>query len=580
MEAAVLLGLIGTGYLVNKSNEEGQPQEVNINRQINFPNGDNIYNSEEIDKNEKMIQSKLESNYEEAQNKHSKLVNPLDPKRNLSFPQKDFKEGYDNLTYSNATGGYICQDDFLTNDQGVSVAPYFAGSGPNINFDDTRALSRTQGGEDFYQNKREVETMFCPQRNLGNVHGGNFRGDESSYNQSMYVTSERPFEQEIVGPIDIKSGFNGDVYRAIAEKRGVDNLRTANNPKLNFEGKILSGKSISKRGEEGEVFQHNPEKFYQNSPDRYFTTVGSVTERTLRPEQIIPDTNRMHFNKQEMGPAAPAVMNAGEERPSFKKSLKRQFGTDTVRNATVENPFVATDFHKQGYRALPNERDVTTLRTYDSNIKSEFSQQTMGLQDDLKSTKKQTTINSKNNGYVQNTLVNSTMGLQDNLKTTKKQTTINSKNNGYMSNLGFENRTSGYESPETTTKDTNLYDYTGNAGGYVKGDMLQGNYKNAETNPTKEIIAQGRAPTINNVKIANGMDQMNITIDKLEVDYMNHRLNGVDKVYQEIPTDNNCEITTMKDRLEDMSIADRIDPELLNPFRQNPYTQPLESFSY
>jgi hypothetical protein len=55
MEAAVLLGLIGAGYLVNKSNEEGQPQEIDVNRQINFPNGDNVYNSEEIDKNEKMI---------------------------------------------------------------------------------------------------------------------------------------------------------------------------------------------------------------------------------------------------------------------------------------------------------------------------------------------------------------------------------------------------------------------------------------------------------------------------------------------------------------------------------------------
>ena len=80
----------------------------------------------------------------------------------------------------------------------------------------------------------------------------------------------------------------------------------------------------------------------------------------------------MHYNKQEMGPAAPAVMNATEERPSFKKSLKRQLGSDTVRNATVENPFVATDFHKQGYRALPNEREVTGLRTYDSNIKAEY----------------------------------------------------------------------------------------------------------------------------------------------------------------------------------------------------------------
>ena len=65
---------------------------------------------------------------------------------------------------------------------------------------------------------------------------------------------------------------------------------------------------------------------------------------------------------------------------------------------------------------------------------------------------------------------------------------------------------------------------------------------------------------------------------KMDIDYMNHRLNGVDKVYQEIPTDNNCEITTMKDRLEDNTISDRIDPNLLNPFRQNPYTQPLDSY--
>ena len=57
-------------------------------------------------------------------------------------------------------------------------------------------------------------------------------------------------------------------------------------------------------------------------------------------------------------------------------------------------------------------------------------------------------------------------------------------------------------------------------------------------------------------------------------------INNVDKVYQEIPTDNNCEITTMKDRLEDNTIADRIDPNLLNPFRQNPYTQPLEFVFY
>ena len=110
--------------------------------------------------------------------------------------------------------------------------------------------------------------------------------------------------------------------------------------------------------------------------------------------------------------------------------------------------------------------------------------------------------------------------------------------------------------------------------------MQHDNFMNAETNPTKEIISQGRAPTLNNVKVANGMDTINMDIKKMDTDYMNHRLNGVDKVYGEIPQDNTCQLTTTKDRLNDESIANRIDPNLLDPFKQNPYTQPLTSFSY
>ena len=134
-----------------------------------------------------------------------------------------------------------------------------------------------------------------------------------------------------------------------------------------------------------------------------------------------------------------------------------------------------------------------------------------------------------------------------------------------------------FDTPEWTTKDTTHFDYTGNAGGYVKGNMQHDNFMNAETNPTKEMIAQGRAPTLNNVKVANGMDTINIDIKKMDTDYMNHRLNGVDKVYGEIPQDNTCQLTTTKDRLDDESIANRIDPNLLNPFKQSPYTQPLTS---
>jgi hypothetical protein len=125
-----------------------------------------------------------------------------------------------------------------------------------------------------------------------------------------------------------------------------------------------------------------------------------------------------------------------------------------------------------------------------------------------------------------------------------------------------------------------MYDYTGIGGGFYKGDMDKISYQNAETNPTKEIISQGRDPTLNNVKISNGMDTVNMEIKKLDYDYTNHRLNSVDKVYQNIPEENNGDLTSMKDRLDDEKIAVRIDPSLLNPFKGNPYTQSLESFAY
>ena len=83
-----------------------------------------------------------------------------------------------------------------------------------------------------------------------------------------------------------------------------------------------------------------------------------------------------------------------------------------------------------------------------------------------------------------NVILNSTLGLQDDIKKTKKQTTIDSKNNGYIIG-GYEKSTAGYEPPETTTKDTTMFDYMGGAGGFYKGDMDKINYQNAETNPTK-----------------------------------------------------------------------------------------------
>jgi len=595
MEVAILSGLVGLGYLFNESNKNNNPVNTSVENEAATPNGDNLYNSEHYNEVDKVVRTLAEGNFESSYEKGSNIVNnqKLDrigsdlynpPLNENSSELEELKENFDNYTFSNATGSYISKDNFMQNDQGIGMAPYFRGSAPtNEGLENSRTLNAHQGGNEaeFHRSKRETSNFFPleQQQVFGNTFGEGM-GDPARYDTGILKTSQLPFTQERVSQIDSKSDLNQEIARMIADKTNIDNLRAESNPKLTHKGKILSGKSMNEaRGKEGKVFQHNPDTFYENTADKWLVTTGAVTEKTQRPAQILPETNRSVINHQPLGAAAPTSFEGAEKRSSVRKPMKNQLGSDTIRNAGVENPGIATDMHQQGYRALPNERDVTTLRNHQSNLRGGYDARTMDIQDNLKKTVKETTLNPKNNGFMNNAMLNTTIGIQDDIKKTKKQTTIEPKNNGYITG-GFQKNPSGYEEPETTMKDTTLFEYVGGAGGEFKGDMNQQSYLNAETNATKEIISQGRSPTLNNVKIANGMDTVNMEINKLDYDYMNHRSNAVEKVYQTPQNDSNGEITTMKDRLEDNKIAVRIDPSLLNPFRDNPFTQSLESFAY
>ena len=152
-------------------------------------------------------------------------------------------------------------------------------------------------------------------------------------------------------------------------------------------------------------FQHHPDKFYENNPDKWFVTNGAYLERSIRPGHIIPETNRQYLNQQPIGGAAPAIKEGHEKRQGVRKPMRQQLGSDTVRNTGVETSQVGTDLQHKGYRALPNERDITTLRNYTSNLVTDEKAPEMGIQDEIKKTVKETTINSKNNGYLANTSI-------------------------------------------------------------------------------------------------------------------------------------------------------------------------------
>ena len=144
--------------------------------------------------------------------------------------------------------------------------------------------------------------------------------------------------------------------------------------------------------------------------------------------------------------------------------------------------------------------------------------------------------------------------------------------------------TANYEAPNTNKQFTSDNEYTGTAApSEVVKPLSYADVYNATMKSVtleKDEISKGRAPTLSNTKIAVGEDKINVQINKLESDVINTRELSSNKVYNSIPQPEPCGVTTDKDTLDNKTIEDRINPEILDQFKKNPYTQPLDSFAF
>ena len=642
MEGILLLGLAGVGYIMNKNKEEENSTRIEstVRPKLIQNSSSSIYDINNYLDSKKYEQELLNNNFEQTLNNNSNMVSDYNAKLKEVEPRSDIIMGLD--------GKPINKDKFLVNDQGIKVEPYYRGEGPPaIDFTRNTGLDRHQGMSDYRYMHREARhngvNLHGPPQPFANgiPFGMSDTGpamEQNRYHSGMYKTSELPFEQERVPHIDRNSDVNRDVGDIYAQRNGIDNLRALSNPKLTFEGKVIAGKGIDERGVEGQVFKNLPNQDYEQSADQWLVTTGASTSALIRPAQILPETNRQYLNRQDIGVPGSSISVSEQKRPMFKKSDKQQLESDTIRNATGTVFYSDGDHGLSGYVAYPNEREVTSERTHQSNLLSYVPDLTVQLQDDVKRTIKETTLDPANpEGFIGMESKRPEERLKDLPKTTINET-VNYEYNGIVSGPDgptdndqysradlkvcnhFEHigNARGSTLQETATdkydradlKVCNHFEYTGNARGstlqesatdqYDRADlkicnhfeytgnaqsstlqeMAQDQYYRADTNPNKEVIAQGREPTRESTKIVNGSDTMNIDIKKIESDYFTQYQTGVDRVYQVIPQDNNCQLTREKDTLDNDKLAYRIDGDLLDPFKHNPYTQSLHSFAY
>jgi hypothetical protein len=140
------------------------------------------------------------------------------------------------------------------------------------------------------------------------------------------------------------------------------------------------------------------------------------------------------------------------------------------------------------------------------------------------------------------------------------------------------------EAKNTLKQETSDIDYTGNAGnsGVNDGPMSYEDIYNAEIKAIRGTTDKGFTPGPNGPnKILGGKD-INATTHKLnetQNEYLVERGVQSDKVYNSIPQITEVNITTRKDIAPNEPLADRINPEMIGAFKENPYTQPLNSWA-
>lgn len=376
----------------------------------------------------------------------------------------------------------------------ANMVPFYRGS-VKQNMSDTANRSKLDaftGGGYYQQEKREQGPMFETQREPIGVPNGSEIATDFMQERVIAPTNragERPFEQVRVGK-GIGQGYSslpsGGFQQAdtmiYARPRTTDELRTANNPKLSYEGRTVKGSHyVTTSGKLGEVRKYLPDKFYLNkNGERNFTTTGANLKATERPVQVLRETTRPETTKEYEGPAKSTEFNATYTVPSTRAPMVKQAGSWGFRNADSTNysdkdtEKSQNDYGKSGIEIRPNERFYTSERGQTLNPKPQSTGKViLPLQDGPRQTRKDENLGNPNQaGYINigsGNMKGPAYDPNDVARTTIKETILDGD---YLGNASGPVKLTIYDPDDiakTTIKETTEDDdYIGHAAGPVK----------------------------------------------------------------------------------------------------------------
>jgi hypothetical protein len=426
--------------------------------------------------------------------------------------------------------------------------------------------------------KTENAPLFKPEESLQFTHGVPVQTDylqERMY-QSKSMNNVKPFQEQRVAP-GINQGYtttgsggynSGMEYRHTWQDKTVDELRAANKPKesyslLNHEGPAQT--RIQNLGIEGKMEKHLPDRFYTNTPDRYFVTKGSETAPTARAIQTTHNETRTETTKEYQGIPGNAGVCAPMKHGMYRADTRQQLPVLDVLPS--QGPISQNNLSSLNYQILPNNRSMINHEPM-GVIGSLVSALTAPLKDIIKPTRKEELVEMSRVGNLGSFIPNAPVPETEVQKTIKQGTMFSPLELGARP---FVKVTDGAymvsdQQPVSNERDTTNHSYAGSASSILPQQRVYDTYHT----PSGDKTVHGRQAN-GNIQVFTPTINQTVTSNRSN---MHEHYIGVPQISKVMAGPDQFNMTRMPNQYNESS---RIEPSLLDAFKQNPYTHKIGS---
>ena len=493
-------------------------------------------------------------------------------------------------SYTSMTGKSVDSNYFQHN----NMTPFFGAKNRSTILDS----NSTEGVLDNYVgsgtqtiSKSEQSPLFSPGENYHYTHGTPNKNDfyQSRVNPSLRMANTKPFESIQVGPglgQGASSAGSGGYNSGMAAReqwmpKGVNELRTTNNPRasgvamLGHEGPANSSiKKIGDVGHMGHMEKNRVERTWDVGPERYFTTTGVEKGQTMHAIPIDRHTHRPETSVSYSGGAGthlPETYQTGE----YVESKHMDLGTVPLGIATLTGKHggLEEDYESKSKKAYPNNRGIE--ETYFGAFSGAIGAVIAPLLDELRPSRRQNVIGSLRPYQNAHTNISSSylFNPADKPDPNNRETT---EVNKFIPGVNSNQRGGAYETTDhrasTQQRDSTSTYYVGgsSAAEGTRGLRPYDAEYRQRNNDLKSSTIQGQ------------MVQGNMNIPNAEINMRNRMgetKNSRPLTQTSGPKQNvGASLMGAQDLRTEYEQVDRNAPDVLQAFKQNPYTHDLKYF--